>query len=433
MKTHRLLLAILLVTPVACTLSTLGESGEGGSGGKSTQGGASGGTTSSGGRVGSGGASATGGSTATGGSGSGGQSSTGGATGSGGSTATGGATGGTTVAQSGGASGSGGRSRSGGRTGSGGTAAGGSTGSGGTVPGGSTGSGGAAPGGSTGTRSGDPVPSSGCGKATSLKGESKNTINVTEAGAGNREYYLRLPDDYDQNHPYALWFAIHCLNGSAENVAHSEPDNRANYEYFGMWKLANPAGGKATTIFVAPQGINAGWGQGAKDLAFFRAMMDKFESELCIDTSRIFASGFSMGGSMSYALACAMPEKMRAIAMYSGGNMSGCDQSNRGPVPIFISHGTEDGTCTWPNFGEPQINDLAERNGCQTEDLYNECHPTSIMDPVCVDYQGCDSGYPARACIFKGPHIGSPGTEGTYGKNNTWVPQANWDFFKQFY
>ena len=153
---------------------------------------------------------------------------------------------------------------------------------------------------------------------------------MTESGAGNREYYIRLPDDYDPNHPYALWFANHCLNGSAENVAHSEPDNRANYEYFGMWKLANPAGGKSTTIFVAPQGISAGWGQGAKDLAFFRAIMSKFESELCIDTSRIFASGFSMGGSKSYALACAMPEKMRAIAMYSGGSMSGCDQSKRG-------------------------------------------------------------------------------------------------------
>ena len=293
--------------------------------------------------------------------------------------------------------------------------------------------GGQATGGSAGTGSRDPVPSSGCGKPTSLKGENKYTINVTEAGAGNREYYLRLPDNYDQNHPYALWFAIHCLNGSAENVAHSEPDNRANYEYFGMWKLANPAGGKGTTIFVAPQGINAGWGQGAKDLAFFRAMMTKFESELCIDTSRIFASGFSMGGSMSYALACAMPEKMRAIAMYSGGSMSGCDQSKRGPVSIFISHGTEDGTCTWPGSGVPQINDLAQRCGCQTEDLAAKCKPTSLMDPVCVDYKGCNPGYAAQACIFKGEHIGSPGTQGTYGKNDTWVPQKHWDFVKQFY
>ena len=379
MVTRRFLAATLLVTIAACSSSNSGGSGGSGSGGTSSQGGASGGTTSSGGQSGTGGSPSTGGSTATGGSGSGGQSGTGGSPSTGGSTATGG-------------SGSGGQPSTGGATGSGGSTARGATG--GTTAaqsGGASGSGGRS--GLVGAPEavalrlavapeavalrlavapeavalrlavapapGDPVPSSGCGKATSLKGESKTTINVTEAGAGNREYYLRLPDDYDPNHPYALWFAIHCLNGSAENVAHSEPDNRANYEYFGMWKLANPAGGKATTIFVAPQGINAGWGQGAKDLAFFRAMMTKFESELCIDTSRIFASGFSMGGSMSYALACAMPDKMRAIAMYSGGSMSGCDQSKRGPVSIFISHGTEDGTCTWPGSGVPQINDLA--------------------------------------------------------------------------
>jgi poly(3-hydroxybutyrate) depolymerase len=75
-----------------------------------------------------------------------------------------------------------------------------------------------------------------------------------------------------------------------------------------MWRCANPFGGKCTTIFCAPQGINAAWGQGAKDLEFFRVMIKKFESELCIDQSRIFSSGFSMGGLMSYALACAMPE-----------------------------------------------------------------------------------------------------------------------------
>ena len=275
-------------------------------------------------------------------------------------------------------------------------------------------------------------PSAGCGKVAAFKGETQ--VTVTAGSAGSRMYYIRIPDDYDQNHPYALWFTIHCSNGSAENVAHSETDTRARYEYLGMWRCANnPANGKGTTIFCAPQGINAGWGQGANDLTFFRYMINKFENELCIDMSRIFASGFSMGGSMSYALACAMPDTMRAIGMHSGGNMSGCDGTHRGPVPCFITHGTDDGTCTWPNFGQPQINDLATRDGCQTEDLASECHPTDIMHPVCVEYKNCKPGYPCRACIFKGPHIGSPGTQGSYGKNDTWAPDSAWSFFKRFY
>ena len=287
-----------------------------------------------------------------------------------------------------------------------------------------------------GSGTGDAKPSVGCGKEPPFSGEKRVTINVSAAGAGNRDYILRLPEDYDKDHPYPLFFANHCMNGSAENVAHSEPDNRAEYEYYGIWKFANPKGGKGTTVFCAPEGIGAAWGQGAKDLAFFRAMIKKFEEELCIDQSRIFALGFSMGGSMSYALACAMPDTMRAIGMLSGGNMSGCDGAHRGPVPIFISHGTQDGRCTWPNFGYPQIKDLAERDGCDPIDIpaeVNKNPPPDQMHPVSFEYKNCNEGYPCRACIFKGDHIGSPGTQGTYGKNNTWTDDSAWSYFKRFY
>jgi hypothetical protein len=283
---------------------------------------------------------------------------------------------------------------------------------------------------------GDAVPSVGCGKEPPFSGQKRVTINVSEANAGNRDYILRLPEDYDKDHPYPLFFAIHCMNGSADNVANSEPDTRAEYEYFGMWKFANPANGKGTTVFCAPEGINAGWGQGARDLAFYRAMIKKFEEELCIDQSRIFAMGFSMGGSMSYALACALPDTMRAIGMLAGGNMSGCDGSHRGPVPIFIAHGTSDPTCRWPNYGYSQIRDLADRCGCDPMDipaLVNQNPPADQMHPVCFEYENCDPGYPCRACIHKGDHTGSPGTQGSWGKNNTWTDDSAWSYFKRFY
>jgi hypothetical protein len=285
------------------------------------------------------------------------------------------------------------------------------------------------------TAGGGARPSAGCGKTPPFTGEKRVTVNVSAAGTGNRDYILRLPSDYDNNHPYALFFAIHCMNGSADNVAHSETDTRAEYEYFGLWKFANPAGGKGTTIFCAPEGIGSGWGQREKDLAFFRYMINKFETELCIDMSRIFAEGFSMGGSMSYALACAMPDTMRAIGMLAGGDMSGCT-GTRGPVPIFIAHGTADGTCRWPNYGYPQIKDLAERDGCDPMDipaLVNQNPPADQMHPVCFEYKNCNPGFPCRACIHKGDHTGSPGTSGSWGKNNTWTDDSSWSYFKRFY
>jgi len=275
------------------------------------------------------------------------------------------------------------------------------------------------------TAGGGARPSAGCGKPRTLPDSSSATISVS--GAGNRLYILDIPHDYDPNQPYALWFSLHCMNGTAEGVAHGSFGT--NYQYYGMRKFTNPPNGKGTTIFCAAQGIGNAWGQGANDLNFFRAMITKFENELCIDQSRIFSEGFSMGGSMSYALACAMPDTFRAVCMHEGGSMSGCEQSHRGPVPMFITIGTED---AWPSMGTPQLKDLAQRNGCTPMDI-TTANPTDNMHPVCLDYKGCNPGYPCRACVFKGGHDPSPGTQGAWGEGNTWVDDSTWSFFKQFY
>lgn len=273
--------------------------------------------------------------------------------------------------------------------------------------------------------------SAGCGKTTTLKNESRLKI---ASGGKDREYIIRLPADYDQNTPYRLIFSIHCLNGTAAGVASGGNGN--NYQYYGLWKFANPGTGKGTTIFVSPEGLPAmgsglGWSNsGGSDVTFIRTLLTKLESDLCIDTTRIFAEGFSMGGSMSYALSCAMPKKFRAVCMHSGGSMSGCDASSRGPVPMFITHGTNDGVCKWTDkYGQNQINDLAKRSGCEEVDLFNTCKPTDQtgMTPVTVNYKNCQPGFPFKACIFVGDHTPSPG-----GEKNTWVDDSTWNYFKQF-
>jgi polyhydroxybutyrate depolymerase len=277
----------------------------------------------------------------------------------------------------------------------------GTSGAGGTQP--TAGSGGAA-----GTGGGDAVKSSGCG-ATTWPTSDTYTIDVS---GSNRSYILRIPDDYDTNHPYRLILAFHWLGGSAEMVARS---------YYGLPDLA-----EGSTIFVAPQGTAfrgtmLGWANtGGGDIEFTKAMITRFTSELCIDESRIFSEGFSMGGSMSYAIACAIPETVRAVAVHSGGPMSGCVPHDQ-PVAYFMTHGTQDTVCTYPQYGVPELNDFAEVNGCTAQTL-----PTpSGTDPSCVDFANCTEGYPTRACIFVGPHTPSP-------TPNNWVPEETWKFISQF-
>jgi len=275
--------------------------------------------------------------------------------------------------------------------------------------------------------------SAGCGKSTALKGE--KTLEITSGGK-KRSYILRLPDDYNPDKPYRLIFSIHCLNGSAKGVASGGNGN--SYEYYGLWKLANPKNGPGTTIFCSPEGLPVGYMGGGlgwannngEDVEFFRAMITKFQNELCIDTTRIFAEGFSMGGSMSYALSCAIPNKFRAICMHSGGAMSGCSGTNRSPTAMYITHGTNDNVCTWTGgSGVNQLNEVAKRNGCDTEDLISKCKPTdqSGRTPVTLNYKNCNPAYPCKASIFIGGHDPSPG-----GEKNTWVDDSTWNFFKQF-
>jgi poly(3-hydroxybutyrate) depolymerase len=275
---------------------------------------------------------------------------------------------------------------------------------------------------------GNAGPSAGCGKTTTLKGQSE--LKITSGGK-ERSYVIRIPDDYDNNHPYRFIVSIHPLTGYAVDVA-----NQKGYEYDGLWNLANPKNGKGTTIFASPQGLKSkimggnytGWSNpGGEDVEFIRSIITKYENELCIDTTRIFAEGFSMGGSMSYALACALPGKIRAVAVHSGGPMSGCDSTVRGPVAYFMTHGNLDSVCVYPDYGVSIAQDIASVNGCKKFNIANELKPTdaSGKTPVCASFQDCKTGYPCRACIFAGKHVPNPG-------NNGWVADSSWKWFLQF-
>jgi len=257
----------------------------------------------------------------------------------------------------------------------------------------------------------------GCGSPSPLK-SGQATIDV---GGMSRQYILKVPDNYDTNHPYRLIFAFHWLNGTMQDVANGSGTAKA---FFGLPPLSN-----GSTIFVAPQGINNGWSdsgrsstQGGQDIQFTQALYDRITSSLCVDKTRVFSEGFSMGGSMSYAIACALPDLFRAVAVHSGGPMSGCVQHNK-PVAYFMTHGINDSVCTYPAYGVPQVNDFAKINGCMSATL-----PTpGSAQASCIDFQGCMAGYPTRGCTFVGDHTPSPPNV-----NTTWVPAETWKFLSQF-
>ncbi|HEX2673878.1 MAG TPA: Ricin and poly(3-hydroxybutyrate) depolymerase fusion [Polyangiaceae bacterium] len=407
------LVAVLACLSVACSSS--GSNSDGAQGGSHASGGH--GPVAAAGQAQGGSANAAGG-TATGGTfGSAGMTAAGGA--SSGGVSSGGTSSGTGGTSSGtGGKGVGGSSSSGGKSGSGGAAHGGSAGA--STSGGASGSGPST--GGTGS-TGDVTKSAGCGKTPTLKSGNGQTFAVS--GGGNRTFNLKVPDPYDNSKPYRLIVGYHWLNGTANDVSNGGGTIKS---FYGLWDLA-----AGSTIFVAPQGLNNGWSNtGGADVEFSRQLLAKLEDEFCIDKSRVFCEGFSMGGSMSYAMACAMPEAIRAVAVHSGGPMSGCVAHSK-PVPYFMTHGTKDSVCTYPGFGVPQLQDFAKLDGCTKPDPTASAtafeaalpEPTSTAS-ACVQFEGCKAGYPVRSCLFVGDHTPSP--DGTSG----WVPKETWKFISQF-
>jgi poly(3-hydroxybutyrate) depolymerase len=410
-----------------------GGTGQPPSGGKSGSGGSGGGS----GRVGTGGTSGAGGTGGTSGTGaSGGTSGTVGSGGTAGMTmSAGGAAGSAGTSGSAGtnSSGAGGAGTAGtGMAGGGGNPGGGRGGRGGGsggMAGSSTAGAGGAAAGAAGTGGGGTGMSAGCGKAPTIASGMYNNgqhISITAASM-QRRYILNVPTNYDNTHPYKLIIAYHELNGN--------DDEMYKNKYYHLLPLSDNS-----TIFVAPNGQknNASCGDASgcgwpnpnnSDLALADAVVAEIEANFCVDTNRIFATGWSYGGSMSYKTACERPLGgaangfVRAIAVYSGSQLSGnCTPSK--PVAYFASHGTHDSVLNYSN-GVGLAQNFAKANSCTW------ATPTQVSsgNHVCTDEMGCAMGYPVKFCSFNGDHTPDP-DNGQSG--SSWVYQDVWNFFKQF-
>lgn len=142
------------------------------------------------------------------------------------------------------------------------------------------------------------------------------------------QYVKYLPKDFDTNKTYPLVFFLH---GAGERGDDLDVAMRHGY-----MKYVRENGAEYPFICIAPQCPRGKyWGCYTESLnAFLEDMMD----ELPVDRNRVYLTGFSMGGTGTWMLAMAYPEKFAAIAPICGTGI----YWNAGAVahlPIFMYHG----------------------------------------------------------------------------------------------
>lgn len=154
-----------------------------------------------------------------------------------------------------------------------------------------------------------------------------------------REYLLHVPAHYRGAQPLPVIFAFHGSSASAGVLERETSlDERADAQHF---------------FVVYPQGLRRAWNigeccyyaftHGVSETNFVKAMLDRLRATVAVDTSRIYATGYSDGGTLSYLLACALPDRIAAVAAISAtlfDPLPPCSLPH--PVPVMIVHGTGD-------------------------------------------------------------------------------------------
>jgi polyhydroxybutyrate depolymerase len=125
-------------------------------------------------------------------------------------------------------------------------------------------------------------------------------------------------------------------------------------DHTAMTKADDWPGAVARDRFLAvfPQGILNSWNAGpccppasllkVDDVGFLSRVVAQLVRRPDVDPARLYLTGFSNGGIMTYAMACARPKMFAAVAPMAGTNVMGCKPAS--PVPLLHLHGDPDPT-----------------------------------------------------------------------------------------
>ena len=261
----------------------------------------------------------------------------------------------------------------------------------------------------------DPVPTRGCGKTWSRV---KSGSYDFQWSKGKRTIRIDIPDNYDNKKPYRLVFGMHCMGGWAGGVQQEG--------YYGL----KPLDTEKTTIFVAPEGNGnqAPWGQ--DDYLLFDELLADLQSNLCIDSSRVFSTGFSYGSMFSNGLSWNHQDVLRAVAVYETAerNIWLPQRQNKGVGWMGVL-GLQDNLCT-PTMGRAARDIILTLNSEGGKAKNEKAQEYGGSGPhVCYDYTTVEERFPVRWCTQNGGHIWDHKDP---GQQKSWVPQATWEFFNKF-
>jgi len=253
----------------------------------------------------------------------------------------------------------------------------------------------------------------------------------TVFGNYNRTFIVHTPPGYSANSdPLPLLFVLHGYTGLSSGIrSYSQFDSIADQENFIVVYV------QGTTDSVG----NTGWNVDVvstfaqvDDVGFFAALIKYFKANYSINNDKIFSSGMSLGGFMSYRLACELDE-INGIGSVTGSMAVyyNCIPPNKKNIIHF--HGTSDAVV--PYNGNSWTTNV--ENAQAFWDNYNNCQSRSEV--TIPDFNG-DGVYSTQLISYNCDGNREVILYTMEGEGHTWFRKAwghdlnsselIWEFFK---
>lgn len=158
------------------------------------------------------------------------------------------------------------------------------------------------------------------------EGTFHQSVNI---GRDLRDYVVYVPSSVKPGTPAPLVLVFHGANDTADNMM--------------LLSWLNQEASKRGAVVAYLDALNATWEmQSSRDIIFAGTVINRVQNDLAIDTTKIFATGFSNGALFALNLACLPPTPVKAVAMVGATVPTTQACSLVDPIPSLMILGDED-------------------------------------------------------------------------------------------